>query len=46
MAKFLDVELAMIAVIPEEEEEAEQKVKKRKWVHEAWCDVFNYCTVH
>lgn len=26
----------MIAIILDEEEEAEQKVKKRKWVHEAW----------
>ena len=26
----------MIAIILDEEEEAEQKVKRRKWVHEAW----------
>ena len=26
----------MIAIILDEEEEVEQKVKKRKWVHEAW----------
>lgn len=36
MAKFSDVELAMIAIILDEEEEAEHKLKKRKWVHEAW----------
>jgi hypothetical protein len=34
MTKFTDIELAVIAIILEEEEQCE--VKKRKWVHETW----------
>ena len=33
---FTDKELAMIAIILDEEEEEVRQVKKRKWVHEAW----------
>lgn len=36
MAEFSDIELAMIAIILDEEEETEHKLKNRKWVHEAW----------
>jgi hypothetical protein len=36
MAKFTDIELAVIAIILDEEEEEQREVKKRKWVHEAW----------
>lgn len=36
MPKFSDVELAMIAIILYEEEETEHKLKKGKWVPEAW----------
>ncbi|XP_076056693.1 uncharacterized protein LOC143034476 isoform X2 [Oratosquilla oratoria] len=36
MAMFTDVDLAMIAIILDEEEEVEQQMKKGKWVHEAW----------
>ena len=36
MAKFSDVELAMIAIIFDEEQETDYKLKKRKWVHETW----------
>ena len=35
MAKFSDVELAMMAIILDEEE-VEHKVKTRKWAHEVW----------
>jgi hypothetical protein len=34
MTKFSDIELAVIAIILDEEEQRE--VEKRKWVHEAW----------
>lgn len=36
IAKFSHNELAMTAIIFDEEEEVEHKLKKRKWVHEAW----------
>ena len=36
MAMFTDMELAMIAIILDEEEHKEHDVKKKKWVHEAW----------
>lgn len=36
MATFTDIELAMIAIILDEEEEELNQVKRRKWVHEAW----------
>jgi len=35
MAQFTDDELAMIAIISDEKK-ANEKMQKRKWVHEAW----------
>ncbi|EFN64842.1 hypothetical protein EAG_03612 [Camponotus floridanus] len=35
MTQFTDDELAMIAIILDEEE-ANEKTQKRKWVHKAW----------
>jgi hypothetical protein len=36
MTEFTDIELAVIAIILDEEQEEQREVKKRKWVHEAW----------
>ncbi|PNF36607.1 hypothetical protein B7P43_G13846 [Cryptotermes secundus] len=36
MTKFADIELAVIAIILDEEEEEQREVKNRKWIHEAW----------
>ena len=41
VAKFSDVELVMPTIVLDEEEEAEHKLKKRKWVHEAWKKIEN-----
>jgi hypothetical protein len=36
MTKFTDIELAVFAIILDEEGKELREVKKRKWVHEAW----------
>ncbi|KAF2887858.1 hypothetical protein ILUMI_18315 [Ignelater luminosus] len=36
MSLFTNEEMAIIAIALDEDEEDQCKVKKRKWVHEAW----------